>query len=488
MKHDNNILLKYLCDIYKDEMTLNCIGNSCESFKMIDFKFKNMKYSFKLLDICNFIKGSLSELSKNLLDKDKNITKQRFPDNFELLKEKTCFPYEWLNKDNIYNKELPTIDKFYISLKLQNITKEEYNKTIDIYEKLGCKNVKDYLEIYMKLDITLQADIFNVIRNTIWNKFEIDCSKYITSCSLSLDLMLKYTKVKIELFKDITMFDYVDSSILGGLCVASGNISNNDNEKSTISSCDVCSSYPYIMTQKLPISNYKFVSKFNKLRYGKNKNYSCLLNVEIYTTKKVLNNKILSQFPALISKISYDQLSDFQRKNLKENYKSSEKLISHLGYDKNSYISFEMNEMMKSLGYKISIKRVLEYKHDNFMKPYIDFLFEKKSYYKSIGDIGMSNTFKILANSLFGVIMTRCEKFKNFKIVTNEQQVDKQVKKPNFNCRNIINQNLAILEMEKTSLVYSYPILIGSIILQNSKVHMYNYLYKIYPKVFGDDY
>ena len=42
--------------------------------------------------------------------------------------------------------------------------------------------------------------------------------------------------------------------------------------------------------------------------------------------------------------------------------------------------------------------------------------------------------------------------------------------------------------MEKTSVIYSYPILIGSIILQNSKVHMFNYLYKIYPKLFGDDY
>ena len=229
----------------------------------------------------------------------------------------------------------------------------------------------------------------------------------------------------------ITMFDYVDSSILGGLCIASQNISNNDDNKSTISSCDVCSLYPYIMTQKLPISSYKFVSKFNELRYGQNKNYSCLLNVEIYTTKKVLNDKILSQFPALISKtkISYDQLSDFPRKNLKNSHKSSEKLISHLGYDKSSYISFEMYEMMKSLGYKINIKKILEYKHSNIMKPYIDFLFEKKSYYKSIGDIGMSNTFKILANNLFGVTMTRCERFKNFKIVTNEQQVDKQVKK-----------------------------------------------------------
>ena len=248
MKYDNSILLKSLCDIYKDEMTLNCIGNSCESFKMIDFKFKNMKYSFKLLDICNFVKGSLAELSKNLLDKDKIITKRHFSDNFDLLKCKTAFPYEWLNKDNIYNNELPSIDKFYSSLKLQSITKEKYNKTIEIYKKLGCKNVKNYLQTDMKLDITLQADIFSTFRNTIWNKFGIDCSKYITSCSLSLDLMLKYTKVKIELFKDITMFDYVDSSVLGGLCIASQSIANNDNGKSTISSCDVCSLYPYIMT------------------------------------------------------------------------------------------------------------------------------------------------------------------------------------------------------------------------------------------------
>ena len=230
-------------------------------------------------------------------------------------------------------------------------------KTIDIYKKLKCGNVKHYLEIYMKLDITLQADIFNSFRNTIWNKFEIDCSKYVTSCSLSIDLMLKYTKVKIELFKDITMFDYVDSSILGGLCIASQNVSHNDDNKSTVSSADVCSLYPYIMTQKLPISNYEFVSKFNENRYGQDKNYSCLLNVEIYTTNKVKSNRTLAQFPALISKakISHDQLSDFQRKNLKNNYKSSEKLISHLGYDKNAYISFEMYVMMKFLGYKIKI-------------------------------------------------------------------------------------------------------------------------------------
>ena len=164
------------------------------------------------------------------------------------------------------------------------------------------------------------------------------------------------------------------------------------------------------------------LSKFlnNKDKFITKEHFKDNFELLNYTTDKVKNNSILKKFPALISKtsIKYNDLSEFQRKNLKENYKLSEKLITHLGYDKNCYISFEMYEMMISLGYKINVKKILEYKHSNFMKPYIDFLFEKKSYYKKIGDTGMSNTFKILANSLFGVMMTRCERFKDFKIVT----------------------------------------------------------------------
>ena len=284
--------------------------------------------------MCNFIKGSLNDLSKNLNDKNKIITNEHFKDNFELLNEKTCFSYEFRTKENIYNKELPLIENFYSSLKLDNISEKDYNKTLEIYKKLNCKNIKEYLDIYLELDICLQADIFNVFRNTVWDKFEIDCSKYITSCSLSLDLMLKYTGIKIKLIRDISIFDYVNSSILGGICIASQNIA--DDKNGTISSCDIVSLCPYVMSKNLPIGDYKFAKYFNRNRYL-DSDYGCLLNCEVYTTDKVKNNSILKQFPALISKtfIKYDDLSELQRKNLKENYESSEKLISHLGYNKN---------------------------------------------------------------------------------------------------------------------------------------------------------
>ena len=38
MRYDNSIILKSICDLYKNNVNLNVIGNSCESFKMIEFK------------------------------------------------------------------------------------------------------------------------------------------------------------------------------------------------------------------------------------------------------------------------------------------------------------------------------------------------------------------------------------------------------------------------------------------------------------------
>ena len=91
MKYDDSIILKSICDMFKNNVTLNVIGNFCESLKMLDSKFKKIKYSLKLLDMCNFIKGSLLKLSENLDDKNKIITEEHFSDNFELMKYKFVF-------------------------------------------------------------------------------------------------------------------------------------------------------------------------------------------------------------------------------------------------------------------------------------------------------------------------------------------------------------------------------------------------------------
>ena len=121
------------------------------------------------------------------------------------------------------------------------------------------------------------------------------------------------------------------------------------------------------------------------------------------------------------------------------------------------------------------------------MKNCIDFLYDKKTEYKKLGDKSMMMTYKILMNSLYGSMLTRVENFRDFKIITNSRQADFYVKRSNFNSRVIINEDLTIVEMNKVKCVYNSPILIGRIILQNSKVLLFDYMYNKFPKLFGKE-
>ena len=48
-------------------------------------------------------------------------------------------------------------------------------------------------------------------------------------------------------------------------------------------------------------------------------------------------------------------------------------------------------------------------------------------------------------------------------------------------------QNGTGIEMNKIKCVYNSPILIGSVILQNSKVSLFDYMYNKFPKLFGKE-
>ena len=227
MKYDNSILLNGMS---KFKPQINCIGITSEKFKSIEFKFKEFymdndgeaheiksKYSLKVIDSLNFLIGSLHSLSTNLNNNYKYETKKEFKNKFELINKKMNFSYELLNEDNLNNKELPKIKDFYSSIKLETISEEEYNQTKEIYDKLEFKNIKEYLDTYLKLVITLLCAIFENFRKGIWNKFNLDCSKYISSPSLSKDCMLKFSGVKIENIKNIEMYDFINNSVI--LCL-----------------------------------------------------------------------------------------------------------------------------------------------------------------------------------------------------------------------------------------------------------------------------
>ena len=72
--------------------------------------------------------------------------------------------------------------------------------------------------------------------------------------------------------------------------------------------------------KKLPVSNYKFVEKFDENKYGQDKDYGCILLCDVKTTDKIRNGCLYSQCPMLVSKckITDKNLSEYQLESNKK--------------------------------------------------------------------------------------------------------------------------------------------------------------------------
>ena len=150
-------------------------------------------------------------------------------------------------------------------------------------------------------------------------------------------------------------------------------------------------------------------------------------------------------------------------------------------------MSFEMYQMMKEAGYDIKIKVILEYKHEAVFKRYIESLYEKTKKYGMEGKSAMKFCIKILLNCHYGSTLTNQENFRNIKICSNNEELLKLTKKPEFSSFNNINENLIVVEMNKTRCIFDSPIAIGANILFGSKCNLYSYMYNINPEEFGKE-
>ena len=492
--YDNSYMLDTFSKI--PNIQISCLGQNIEKFKMLKFIIPEKEYSIKIIDSLAFLQSNLDELSKDLDNDLKIITKNHFQDKFEMVNKKLeNFPYNYINLDNLHIKELPDKKHFYNMLKLKDITDKEYKIVKNFYKNMKFKNIKEYLECYLKSDITLLADVFNNFRKIIFDNLKLDPVKYISSPSLSKDAGLKYTNCKIENIKDVSIFQFVRNSVMGGLSDSISPYLKLDNENESIVYNDISSQYPNELRKKLPVSDYKFIENFDEKKYGIDKDYGCILLCSVKTTDKIRNDLLYSQCPMLVSrfKITNKNLSKYQLNQIKNkrdsensNYVSqSEKLITNLGNDSNCYLNYEMYQMFKQAGYNIEIKKILEYQHKAIFKKYIEYLYSKKKQYSLENKKSMELCFKILMNSFYGSTLTDKTKFRDIKICTTKSQALKLTKKPNFNSFNIINPHLVIVEMTKNKCVFDSPILIGSQILFNSKCNLYNYMYNIIPDLFG---
>ena len=195
--YDNSYMLNIFPKI--PNIQISCLGQNTQKFKMLKSLVPNKDYAMKIIDSLAFLQSNLDSSSKELDDDLKIITKNHFQDKFELVNKKLeNFPYKYINPENLQNKNLPDKKYFYNMLKLKDINDNEYKEVKKFYKNMEFKNIRRYLECYLKSDITLLADTFNNFRKIIFDNLGLDCVKYISAPSLTKDAGLKYSKCKIE--------------------------------------------------------------------------------------------------------------------------------------------------------------------------------------------------------------------------------------------------------------------------------------------------
>ncbi|CAI2197657.1 16022_t:CDS:2, partial [Funneliformis geosporum] len=100
----------------------------------------------------------------------------------------------------------------------KGIFPHEYITSHDRFKETELPLIQEFHSILE--DMLSLADVWTTFRKISIRHYSLDPSHYVSASSLSWDVMLKMTKVKIELFTEMAMHDFIEKAKRGGIVIA----------------------------------------------------------------------------------------------------------------------------------------------------------------------------------------------------------------------------------------------------------------------------
>ena len=515
--YDAHLIISNLEKLNTKKEQISVIAHNSEKF--ITFSLNRLEFK----DSFSFLSSSLDKLVK-LTKYEDNKLRDNWQEHFKysfkgkyiknekdlfLLTEKGVYPYDYCNDFNKFNDtELPEKKHFYSRLSEEDISDVDYERAKLIWKHFNIKNLGEYHDLYLETDVLLLTDVYENFRKQCLTDYELDPAHYYTLPNFAWDAMLLKTGIELELLHDEEVYKMIEQGLRGGMvqCAYKKAIANNkymgeDYDKSKpssyISYLDANNLYGLAMCKKLPYKNIKFVKdNFTEedIKYY-NSDYSSkgyILDVDLEYPKECHDKHIDYPLAPEIMNITADMLSDVQKQIYKEYNNGNDpkdektnKLILNVMDKQNYVLHIDVLKFYLKQGIKIKkINRVIEFRHKQWLKPWIDFNTEKRKEAKSDFERDM---YKLMNNAVYGKTMQNVRNQIDFELVDTPERYQKCVNNPNFKYRHIINENLIGVEKAKSVIKLNKPVYVGMCILDLSKQHMYSFYYDILKKKYQDN-
>lgn len=442
----------------------------------------NTYIKLRFLDSFKFMSSSLDSLANDLMDQACYNMKKMFPDDFQLMRKKSVFPYDFIDSfEKLNYHQLPDKSEFYNKITSSDIKDEEYSRAKLIWEKFHCKTLGDYSDIYLKIDVLLLADVFENFRDVCLKTYHLDPCHFFTAPGLSWSAMLRHTKINLELLTDIDMVHFFKKGVRGGvaMCMKRDARANNKFMKNFVSSkpssyiayLDATNLYGAAMSQPLPQSGFEWmesVDNFDVTKISDDDSTGYILEVDLEYPEHI--HDIHNDLPVCPEKLVSPKCTT-----------KVKKLIPNL-YDKSNYILHYRNlKQVLSLGLKLKkINRILKFQQSTWLKCYIDLNTELRN---KASNKFEKNFFKLMVNSIFGKTIENVDKRQNIKLTTSWENVGRKlgtrslIASPAFKDCSIFDENFTAIHMKQLKVMYDKPLYLGFTILDISKLIMYNFIY-----------
>jgi hypothetical protein len=161
-----------------------------------------------------------------------------------------------------------------------------------------------------------------------------------------------------------------------------------------------------------------------------------------------------------------------------------DKLICSLSDKERYVVQHKALKFYLKLGLKIKkIHRGMEFNEDDWLTPYIAKNTEERKKVKSKSE---KNFFKLMNNAVFGKTMENVRNRVDLRMATSKKQINNLARKTNYQSFNIISENLTSVRMRRSVVMLDKPIYLGAVILDLSKIVMYDFWYNYIKPTWGD--